>query len=108
MSDKNRTHTQKAEPNADVSLVGDIWVNSDTGEVKFCTQITPTVVWKVPYGAKRTISNVAGSIPAGGTGAAAGGWDTAGNRDTAITTIGEIKTQVNALLAELRLKGIIS
>jgi len=54
------------------------------------------------------VSSVAGSIPAGGTGAAAGGWDTAGNRDTAITTMGELKTQLNALMVALRNKGIIT
>lgn len=57
---------------------------------------TPTVV-----------AAVAGAIPAGGVGAAAGGWDTAGNRDTAITTITEIKAQLNALLTELRARKII-
>lgn len=30
--------------------------------------------------------------PPGGTGAAAGGWDTAGNRDTAIALINEMRT----------------
>lgn len=54
------------------------------------------------------VASVAGSIPAGGTGAAAGGWDTAANRDTAITTMTEIKTQLNALLTELRARKIIS
>lgn len=44
---------------------------------------------------------VAGSIPAGGTGAAAGGWDTAANRDTAIATIGEMKATVNNLVADM-------
>jgi hypothetical protein len=54
-----------------------------------------------------TVAAVAGSIPAGGTGTAAGGWDTAGNRDTAITTMTEIKTQLNALLVQLRATGVI-
>lgn len=44
---------------------------------------------------------VAGVIPAGGTGATAGGWDTAGNRNTAITTITEIKTSINAAIVDL-------
>lgn len=60
-----------------------------------------------PIGATPTVADVAGTIPAGGTGTAAGGWDTAGNRNTAITTITEIKTQLNALLTELRAKGYI-
>lgn len=71
---------------------------------------------------------VPAAAPAGGTGAAAGGWDTAANRDAAITTINglvtlassnktaindlrtlvdEQKTQINALLAELRNRKII-
>lgn len=55
-----------------------------------------------------TVAAVAGSIPAGGTGAAAGAWDTSGNRDTAIATITEIKTQLNSLMTALRNKGLIS
>lgn len=54
------------------------------------------------------VAAVAGSVPAGGTGAAAGGWDTATNRDTAIATITEIKTQLNDLLTKLRAHGIIA
>ena len=61
-----------------------------------------------PIAAVPTVANVAGTIPAGGTGAAAGAWDTSGNRDAAITTITEIKTQLNALLTELRAKGFIN
>lgn len=58
--------------------------------------------------ANSTVANVAGTIPAGGTGAAAGAWDTSGNRDTAITTINEMRTQLNALLTALRAKGLIT
>ena len=32
------------------------------------------------------------AAPAGGTGSAAGGWDTAANRDLAITTINDLRT----------------
>lgn len=64
------------------------------------------------------VANVAAATPvaapAGGVGTAAGGWDTEANRDAAITTINstrvladELKTQVNALLAELRASKII-
>lgn len=55
-----------------------------------------------------TVAAVAGATPAGGTGAAAGGWDTAGNRDTTITTITEIKAQLNALLVQLKAAKIIA
>lgn len=58
---------------------------------------------------------VPAAAPAGGTGAAAGAWDTAANRDAAIVTINdcrtllsETKTQLNALLAELRSRKIIA
>ena len=54
-------------------------------------------------------------VPAGGVGAAAGGWDTAANRDLAITRINlawdlviEQKAQLNALLARLRTLGVIA
>ena len=49
------------------------------------------------------------AAPAGGTGAAAGGWDNASNRDLAIATINdtrtmvlELKTDIDAIKAALR------
>lgn len=47
-----------------------------------------------------TAAAVTGLVPAGGTGAAAGGWATAGDRDTAIATITELKTKLNAVVAD--------
>lgn len=41
------------------------------------------------------------AAPVGGTGAAAGGWDTAGHRDSAITTINALVTDVTNLQSEL-------
>lgn len=66
-----------------------------------------------------TVANSATAVPAaapaGGTGAAAGGWDTAANRDAAITTINglrtvviELQTQLNSALAQLRAHGLIA
>lgn len=57
----------------------------------------------------------AGAVfPAGGTGAAAGAWDTAANRDAAIssyattrTLVLELQTKLNSALAALRGAGII-
>lgn len=53
--------------------------------------------------------------PAGGTGAAAGGWDTAGNRDLGITSltaartdVGVVITELTALRSLLLAKGIIA
>ncbi len=44
---------------------------------------------------------VAGTVEVGGTGAAEGAWDTAAHRHTTITTISEIKTSVNNLVADM-------
>lgn len=54
------------------------------------------------------VANVAGATPAGGVGAAAGGYDTAGNRDIFIATAAEIKAQLNTLLARLRTANVIA
>lgn len=51
------------------------------------------------------VAAVAGSIPAGGVGAAAGAFDTSGNRDTFIATVTEMKTQLNLLMARFRVTG---
>lgn len=48
------------------------------------------------------VANVAGAVPPGGIGSAAGAFDTSVNRDTFIATVAEIKAQLNALLAGLR------
>lgn len=42
------------------------------------------------------------AVPAGGTGTAAGGWDTAGNRDTAIAAINDNIADLAALVDEMR------
>lgn len=54
------------------------------------------------------VANVAGTVVDGGTGAAGGCYDTAGNRNTAITTLGEIKTQLNLLIADQRNRGYLT
>jgi len=66
-------------------------------------------------GITASASTIANPAPAGGTGTAAGGWDTAGNRDTAITTINdtrtlalELQTKVNALISSLVASGTIA
>ncbi|NLC82317.1 MAG: DUF2190 family protein [Lentisphaerae bacterium] len=53
--------------------------------------------------------------PAGGTGAAAGAWDTAEHRDAAIATINALvadtaalRAKINALLASLRTAGLLA
>lgn len=54
------------------------------------------------------VAAVAGTIPAGGTGAAAGGWDTAPHRDTAITSVTETITQLNAMRTSLINAGLMA
>lgn len=48
------------------------------------------------------------AAPAGGTGAAAGGWDTAGNRDAAITTINSLRTRVSEIETLLQDLGLLT
>ena len=48
------------------------------------------------------------AAPAGGTGTAAGAWDTAGNRDLAIATINNIKTRVDQLESKLQALGLLT
>lgn len=46
--------------------------------------------------------------PAGGVGAAAGGWDTAANRDAAIATINNNHTRIGEIENKLRALGLIT
>lgn len=55
-----------------------------------------------------TVAAVAGLTPAGGTGATAGAYDTANNRDALIATVAEIKVSLNDLIAKLKTAGIIA
>jgi hypothetical protein len=47
------------------------------------------------------------AAPAGGTGTAAGGWDTAANRDLAIATINNLKTRLDQLETALKALGFL-
>ena len=71
-------------------------------------------IWSTGAAVSSSVAAVPSAAPAGGVGAAAGGWDTAGNRDLAIATINdsrtliiELQAQLNALLVELRNRKII-
>lgn len=62
-----------------------------------------------------SVASVPSAAPAGGTGSAAGGWDTAGDRDLAIATINglvtlctELQAQLNAVLNSLKTSKIIT
>lgn len=55
------------------------------------------------------------AMPAGGTGTAAGGWDTAANRDQAIaefaalrTTVADLKQLVNSVIDDLQTLGLVT
>lgn len=47
------------------------------------------------------------AAPAGGTGATAGAYDTAGNRDLAIASINAARTDIAAIIAALKAYGIL-
>ncbi len=58
-------------------------------------------------GEEAALTTEPAAAPAGGTGAAAGGWDTAGNRDTAITCINDTRTRVGEIEAILQKFGLV-
>jgi hypothetical protein len=70
------------------------------GTVNAYTQTFATPSTTVPAAPSAVALTVAADAPAGGTGANAGGWDTAANRNIAITTINEIKTLQEAMVVE--------
>lgn len=53
-----------------------------------------------------TADSVDGSIPAGGTGMAAGAYDTAMNRDTMLATVTECKASINEIITKLGTMGL--
>lgn len=63
--------------------------------------VTPTIR---PTALTATVA----AAPAGGTGAAAGGWDTAANRNLAIATINNLKTRVDQLETKLQSLGLLT
>jgi hypothetical protein len=84
-------------------------INSDTGQLGV----------SVDYPVQSTIDDcaelTATAMPAGGTGSAAGGWDTAQHRDAAIAAFAAaladltaLRSTVNSILAQLRLTGGIT
>lgn len=65
------------------------------------------------YGATAVVKPTAltatvAAAPAGGTGTAAGAWDTSGNRDLAIATINNLKTRVDQLETKLQAIGLLT
>ena len=65
------------------------------------------------YGATAVVKPTAltatvAEAPAGGTGTAAGAWDTSGNRDLAIATINNLKTRVDQLETKLQALGLLT
>jgi hypothetical protein len=106
------------------TAVAPTWVSTDVSGIN--TELT-TLASAVPTAAVAdlgavTSAAVAGTTPAGGTGATAGAYDTANNRDALIATVAEMKVTVNAirvdlaadraklndLLAKLRTAGIVT
>jgi hypothetical protein len=54
-----------------------------------------------------SLTTASGAAPAGGTGTAAGGWDTAANRDAAIAVINNLRTRVTELETALKALGFL-
>ena len=75
---------------------------------------SPTTVAAIGfYGATPVVkptalTNVTADAPAGGTGAAAGAWDTAQHRDTAISLINNLKIRVGELETKLVALGLLT
>lgn len=53
------------------------------------------------------LTTAAVAAPAGGTGTAAGGWDTAVNRDAAIATINSNRTRITQIENALKELGLL-
>ena len=82
----------------------------DTGggySIPVVTQVVP--VWIISSASRPTALTAAvAAAPAGGTGAAAGGWDTAAHRDTAIALLNNLKTRVDEMETKLRSIGALA
>jgi len=72
------------------------------------TQVKLALFGGTPSAKPTALTATVAAAPAGGTGTAAGGWDTAVNRDLAIATINNLKTRVDQLEAKLQAIGAIS
>ncbi len=59
-------------------------------------------------GEEAALTTEPAAAPAGGTGVAAGGYDTAGNRDTMITCVNDTRTRVGEIEAALKLFGFLT
>lgn len=83
------------------------YLNAAAGAARESARSTEasTVFGALPVAA---VADIAGTTPAGGTGATAGAYDTAAHRDALIATVAEIKTQLNDLLAKLRTAGVVA
>lgn len=72
------------------------------------TQVKCALFGGTPAAKPTALTATVAAAPAGGTGTAAGGWDTAVNRDLAIATINNLKTRVDQLEAKLQAISAIS
>ena len=71
---------------------------------RYCSDFTEAM--RLPN--RRHLTATVAAAPAGGTGTAAGGWDTSGNRDLAIATINNLKTRVDQLETKLQALGLLT
>ncbi len=87
--------------------------SSGTGDNAYvnCFQITGAKIGLfgvTPVARPTALTASVAAAPAGGTGTAAGGWDTAAHRDTAITLINNLKTRLDELESKLQALGLLT
>ena len=87
-TDANVAYTDVQQPASTDSLMADV-----VAQPVSLDQILPDIVQTPGY---QTPTASGGAAPAGGVGTAAGGWDTAAHRDSAITLINNIRTALIA------------
>lgn len=100
-----------------VPTVADFW-SDDSGHVHLSgdQQVYGAKTWMGKVGFFGTAATtkpaaltvVTANAPAGGVGTAAGGWDTAVNRDTAIALINNLKVRVGELESRLQSLGLLT
>lgn len=88
-------------PGSDAALIADLYRRLD--------ELTQLVLMIQPQGWNRQPAQAAAtaSAPAGGTGTAAGGWDTSEHRNTAIAYLNNVGARVASLEASLKAAQII-
>lgn len=91
----------KTNKDGDLEITGNLKLA--TGKVVKINDVTQRTAAQMAL-----VAAVAGTTPAGGSGATAGAYDTAENRDALIATVAEIKASLNDLIAKMKTAGYIA